>query len=151
MPPGFPIALCTYPFVRSADSLEHSRIIHLTCVQPKPPFLKEESVFVFCTGVHRIHRTPSSPLNKFPFLYYPFSPVYPTHAINQSPFKKRRLDLTPNIFLILPTTPHTLNHCLRLLHINAPCLGNDLRQQDTHLARHVCRIATDVEIGFVVL
>jgi len=58
-------------------------------------------------------------------------------------------NLRPNIFLILPITPHTLDDLLPLLSAQPPLLGNDLAQHHAHLSRHITRIAAHVEICFL--
>lgn len=55
----------------------------------------------------------------------------------------------PNILLIRATTPHLLDHLLRLLQIHAPLLRDGLTQDVVHLPGHMRRVATDVEVGFL--
>jgi hypothetical protein len=52
-------------------------------------------------------------------------------------------------YLILIRTPHTLDNflCLRLR--DSPLLSHNLCKNRIHLPRHVRRITTDVEIGFL--
>lgn len=77
------------------------------------------------------------------------SPSLPSPPL---PFlKSPKSTSTPNILLVLPATPHTLDHRLRLLGRDASLLADQLRQHNIDLARHICRIAADVKAGFVVL
>jgi hypothetical protein len=55
----------------------------------------------------------------------------------------------PNILLINPHAPHALDDPLGLLLIHTTLLSNNLGQHFVHLARHVRRIATHVEIALL--
>ena len=57
--------------------------------------------------------------------------------------------LTPNIFLINPTTPHPLHGLLRLRLVHPSLLGNNLRQHLIDLPCHVARVTADVEIALL--
>lgn len=55
----------------------------------------------------------------------------------------------PNILLINPHTPHALDDPLGLLLIHTTLLSNNLGQHLVHLARHMRRVATHVEIALL--
>lgn len=89
---------------------------------------------------HAIRTTPS-----------PSPAISHTHFPTSTPYNAPHSHLTPHILLILPTTPHSPNHLLRLLGRNPPFPSDNLHQHGTNLTCHIRRIATDVEIRLVVL
>lgn len=55
--------------------------------------------------------------------------------------------LAPHVFLILPTTPHPLDHLLCLLDADFTLLGDDLPKHYANFTRHIGRVAADVEVA----
>jgi hypothetical protein len=84
---------------------------------------------------------------------------YHTASIHH-PIKCPRLETTPqtprnadhsrpHILLILVARPHRLDNLLALRLGHFPVLGDELAEQNVDLARHVGRVAADVEVGLL--